>query len=998
LEIRGRASNNAYAAIARRASSNASVEVSGGGTWNCNDSLYVGGSNTAPGGVGGITVDEEGTVNVAGDMTVWSTGTVTVNDGTFNAQNVSCNGQITLDGDCVLTVAMGKDMAVSATGTVDIDNGVLNTPDDLTVEPGGGLNLAGGELSVSIDSFDFAPGTFNWTSGVLSCRNTNVSVNSGQPLGQSLSIGAEMKLTTVDHLYIGTTGTGTFTVSDGGLVQSDSGNVGAMGATTASATLQGGDTQWTMSGNLIVRSGNSAVLTVQQGATLINNTALIATVPGTTADINVSDEDSQWNSTGSVYLGGDAATPGGDGTLDLTNGASMTVDGDMTVWDDFDVTVTDSQLSVGGLLQTRGSFMATGTCGASAVNAFIASIGGATADMDISGDGSHFSSSDSVYLGGDHLAPGGSGTLDLTNGAAMNVAIHMTVWDDFDVALTDSSLGVGTSLHVAGSLTATGTSSIQVTPDLGTQGFLGVGGTGANFSIAPSSNLYVAGSTVELTVGGVLDGVVTGDSGTEVQVVGGTWTTSGVLEVGATSPGAGKVGSLALMPGGSITSTGPVIVTDVSRFTLGGGTITAAFFDFGAESLVDHGTLNGDVSIGGDVVATGDLTLGDPASYNGVQIGGSLDVGAHTVTIRKLGFFNIGSLTRIEGGTLSAPGGVSIPAGNSVVAFGAIDGRIAAQAGSTIDAQGGLALGDATSLAGFFSDGELVVHDQAVTLNDANTAVLGSMTTIDGGTLAAPNGVLLREGNNIAGNGLVSADVTTHGYIYGDPAGLELSGYVTGRGEFGGDVEFTGTYEPGSSPIIAHHEDSTFAATSTLEIELGGLIAGSQFDKLVARDLTLEGTLQVVLIDEFDPQVGDTFDIFDWDSLGPETFHTLELPELSGRKAWDTSDLYVNGQLAVIGMLVGDTDIDWDVDADDYDTLIEMFGGIADWRTDFNEDGVIDITDFALQRAHYGEGVSPSDILGGAPTTTPEPATLGLLAAACPWLLRRRPTRKSVRR
>jgi len=985
LDIHGRVSNNAYAAVARRASSTSSVEVSGG-TWNCNDALYVGGSSGGAGGTGGVTVDADGIVTMTGDMTVWPTGTVTVNDGTFNAQNVSWSGQITLDGDGVLAMAPGKDMAVSSTGTVNVNNGVLNAPDELTVESGGSLNLAGGQLSVSMDRFNPEPGTFNWTSGVLSCRWSDVTVGVGQKLGSALQIGTEKQLTFVDVLGIGTSGTGSLVVSGGGHVESQSGQIGNVGATTASAILQGAGSSWVMTQQLIVRSGNAADVTVEQGAHLANQNALVATLPGTTAAIEVKDAGTEWHSTGSVYLGGDAATPGGDGTLDLTNGGAMTVDVHMTVWDDFDVTVTNSQLNVGGALLTRGNFVVNGVCGIDAGSAFIAVVPGSGADIGLSGAGSHFNSTGSVYLGGDAAAPGGSGTLDLTNGATMTVDINMTVWDNFDAVLADGSLKVSGTLSVAGSLTATGTSSVEVTG-----GVVDVNGTGASLGVAGSSTLNVVAGQVSVSAGGTLDAVVTGDGGTTIQVgAGGTWMTYGVLDVGAISAGPGRVGTLTLMPGGHIISTGTVFIRNASCLTLGGGTITAPVFDFGSESLVDHGTLNGDVGIGGDIIATGDLTLGDPASYNGVQIGGSLDVGAHTVAIRKLGFFNIGALTNIAGGTLNAPGGVSIPAGNSLVASGTINGRIAAQAGSTIDADGGLDLGDATSLAGFFSDGELVVHDQTVTLHDANAAVLGSLTTIDGGTLAAPNGVLLREGNNVAGNGLVTADVTTHGYVYGDPAGLELSGYVTGRGEFGGEVEFTGTYEPGSSPIIAHHEDSTFEATSTLQIEIGGLIAGSQFDRLVGRDLTLGGTLQVVLIDEFDPQVDDTFDILDWDSLGPETFHTIELPEFSGRKAWDTSDLYTTGQLGVVGMLVGDTDVDWDVDGVDYDTLIDMFGGVADWRTDFNEDGVIDIADFALQRANYGEGVSPSDSLGNVPTTTPEPTTLLLLAAGLPGLLKRK--------
>jgi len=237
-------------------------------------------------------------------------------------------------------------------------------------------------------------------------------------------------------------------------------------------------------------------------------------------------------------------------------------------------------------------------------------------------------------------------------------------------------------------------------------------------------------------------------------------------------------------------------------------------------------------------------------------------------------------------------------------------------------------------------------------------------------------------------------DVNNDGEIYvREGSTATYFGAVTGSGSFtgSGTNNFEGDLRPGSSPAVLTFEGSVgFGRFATLQIELGGRDSG-QYDALdVGGNLELGGTLQVVLIDEFTPQAGDTFDILDWGELGPATFIDIELPELSGRMAWDTSDLYTTGQIVAAGMLIGDTDVDWDVDCDDYDTLIDTFGDAADWRTDFNEDGVIDIEDFALQRAHYGEGVSPSGELGGPATTTPEPASIILLGAGAAILLKRK--------
>ena len=141
----------------------------------------------------------------------------------------------------------------------------------------------------------------------------------------------------------------------------------------------------------------------------------------------------------------------------------------------------------------------------------------------------------------------------------------------------------------------------------------------------------------------------------------------------------------------------------------------------------------------------------------------------------------------------------------------------------------------------------------------------------------------------------------------------------------------------------------------------------------------------------FPPANGDTFDILDFASVSGEfdPFGPLDLPGLVGRKVWDTSALYSTGEISVVGMLAGDTDVDWDVDSDDLANLITVFGGEGDWHTDFNEDGRIDLTDFAMMRANFGASVGSSP--GADPgAATPEPATLILLAGGLPLLLKRK--------
>ena len=76
----------------------------------------------------------------------------------------------------------------------------------------------------------------------------------------------------------------------------------------------------------------------------------------------------------------------------------------------------------------------------------------------------------------------------------------------------------------------------------------------------------------------------------------------------------------------------------------------------------------------------------------------------------------------------------------------------------------------------------------------------------------------------------------------------------------------------------------------------------------------------------------------------------------------------------------GDTNADHIVDDSDLANLVAQFGGPpGDESADFNEDGRVDLTDFAIMRGNFGSGVpSAPDAEFGA--SVPEPATLSLLA------------------
>jgi len=75
---------------------------------------------------------------------------------------------------------------------------------------------------------------------------------------------------------------------------------------------------------------------------------------------------------------------------------------------------------------------------------------------------------------------------------------------------------------------------------------------------------------------------------------------------------------------------------------------------------------------------------------------------------------------------------------------------------------------------------------------------------------------------------------------------------------------------------------------------------------------------------------------------------------------------------------------------DDYHALLAVLGQTGDRWTDFNEDGRVDINDFALMRSNFGSEPATAP-LSTDRHTTPEPASmLFVLAGALAVLKRRR--------
>ncbi|MDP6633292.1 MAG: autotransporter-associated beta strand repeat-containing protein [Phycisphaerae bacterium] len=289
---------------------------------------------------------------------------------------------------------------------------------------------------------------------------------------------------------------------------------------------------------------------------------------------------------------------------------------------------------------------------------------------------------------------------------------------------------------------------------------------------------------------------------------------------------------------------------------------------------------------------------------------------------------------------------------------------------------------------------DLTAESGAAVIFSAGVNTAGGKTGFGTLTKTGSGKAVLQSVSNFQGDTHVDAGtLRIDGTLQCRDVFVGLDGVLGGTGAVSaGSVNVAGAVSPGDSAgILTVGADVIFDQSADLIVEIGGTIAGGQYDRLdVAGDLNLGGTLQISLINGFIPADGDTFDILNFGALNGTTFDSIELLGTAAAISWNFSALYTTGQISADGTapVIGDTDSDDDVDTDDYNTLIAAFGAF-DPNADFNNDGRTDLADFALLRGNFGYGVQSAPI-GLVPTPTPEPATPIVLAAATPLLLKRK--------
>jgi T5SS/PEP-CTERM-associated repeat protein len=339
--------------------------------------------------------------------------------------------------------------------------------------------------------------------------------------------GNEPNINSTTTLTIGVTGVGSLFINGGDLA-SDFGYLGFNSGSTGTATVSAAGSTWTNSRDIDVGRSGTGELTIEAGGSVSNRFGDIGFFSGSQGTATVTGDGSNWINNGYLAVGN-----AGTGELTIEAGGSV-----------------------------------------SNLYGYLGFNSGSTGTATVTGAGSTWTN-DAMYVGGNGVFAGGTGTLNVQDGGRVDVANTLGVWSTGTVDLTGGEISTGSfdnqqggafnftggQLTVTGGLfspqAGSGTFSIDGASDLNVPTLALAGGATtqniAELRVGDSGHGALrieAGGSVSNTLGGRI-GSNSGSSGAAtVTGAGATWTNGDGLFVGPFG-----TGELNIEAGGSVSDT-----------------------------------------------------------------------------------------------------------------------------------------------------------------------------------------------------------------------------------------------------------------------------------------------------------------------------------------------------------------------------------------------------------------------------------------------------------
>ncbi|BBN54149.1 hypothetical protein TRE132_22740 [Pseudomonas chlororaphis subsp. aurantiaca] len=342
-------------------------------------------------------------------------------------------------------------------------------------------------------------------------------------------------------LFIGSAGTGTLVIEDGGRVSNDRGFIGYTTQGSGAVTVTGQGSLWDNASHLFVGNQGQARLDIRDGGTVTNLNGILGSGAGGRGDASVSGPGATWTNQGDLYVG-----EHGTGTLAIDNGGTVTSamsvigrgsQGKVTVSGPGSQWRNSSSLVVGnggnGTLHVRDGGKVFSESGALGVAP------GVRGEVVIAGPGSTWTNGPSGYSTNLSIGLAGDGLLRIEDGG------QVSNYRGF----------IGSEEQGSGAVTVTGQGSLW---DNASHLFAGVKGKA-------SLDIHDGGTVANL------DGILGYEAGSRgdalVSGQGSTWTNRGMLRVGDAGTGTlnvedgGKVTNMDGVVGNKVTGKGTVRVS-----------------------------------------------------------------------------------------------------------------------------------------------------------------------------------------------------------------------------------------------------------------------------------------------------------------------------------------------------------------------------------------------------------------------------------------------------
>ncbi len=358
-----------------------------------------------------------------------------------------------------------------------------------------------------------------------------------------------------------------------------------------------------------------------------------------------------------------------------------------------------------------------------------------------------------------------------------------------------------------------------------------------------------------------------------------------------------NIGTLNLIKG-NINGPSPVNVSDLFTWSGGGGFSTGGALTLNGDSRINYTssarTSNRNIFNAGNCTILGSYSLGSNAQINNLPAG-VYDIQGNTASISSGSFHNAGLLVK--------------SAGTGVGQFQNTD---------------------------LFNTGTVEIQTAELEFNSADFIQTAGQTILNGGDLRMATGgrPVQINGGSLSGVGTVFGEVVNGG----------------------------GSVEPGlSAGTLTIDGDYTQQAGGMLTIEAEGLTPDTEHDQLIVTGAAMiDGTLAVEFINGYVPNPGDSFVVLTAGTLSGTFPQVIGPGNLSA--SYENNQVTVTVNTAPCGIQrAADVDFDCDVDLDDHEILVNCLSGPGEavsgscLSADIDNDGHVGIRDYSRLQRCFGD-------------------------------------------